>query len=126
MFMTYKRAQELLEREHDAEMSMGEIIAEAGMGAVSLGFDPYAGMSLARLDMEERQRQWEEDHPEEAAHRQQELHTARAVVNDFYPLELHAEHELFGSLYVPYIPEYRLDYRRPAPTALDLSDDIPF
>jgi hypothetical protein len=77
--MTYKRALEIVEREYEAEQSYHECLAEAGMGAVSLGYDGYDGMAEYRMTAAQRQREWEEDHPEEVA----EIAEAKEIVSMF-------------------------------------------
>lgn len=61
--MTYAEAVEILENQEFAIQQRGEILAEMGMGAVSMGFDPYDAMTVARAQMDadvdpEAEREW--------------------------------------------------------------------
>ena len=122
MFMTHKRALEIAEREHEAEMSYGECLAEAGMGAVSFGWSGYDGMSEYRAIAAERERQWEEDNPEKAARYYEEVSTAKQIVSTFDNLVLYAEDDMAILHYLPRIPEYRLDFRKDRVN----TSDVPF
>jgi hypothetical protein len=120
MFMTHKQALEILQREDEGKQSYAECLAEAGMGAVSFGWSGYDGMTEYSVRAEERRQDWEADNPEEAARHYEELATATAVAADFSPLPLYAADELSFLAYLPRVPEYRLNYRKPFDDHLDL------
>lgn len=108
MLMTRKMAEAILESEDMHQQQRSEILAEAGMGAVSMGFDGYDGMAVASAQMAESEAKFF-DSPAGQEHSVR-LKLAKQTAADFDSLEI-GEESSFNVAYYRntgnrVIPEY--------------------
>jgi hypothetical protein len=105
MFMTLKIAAEIIEEDDQQQQAHHECMAEAGMGAVSLGLSGYDGMSEYSVITAEHEAEWAES--SDGIQYFRRLYTAQQVAADFDALVVYNKGE-FGSAFfgATVVPEY--------------------